>query len=634
VNKLPPNASLQLPRVESSKILRSSPVPLQTPTFGHSAAADQLPGPVERSAKKACRGPAALESQRQPVTPPPTARKGDRKLAPKLDTVTMQNDQDFVQQHYMATTPQQAMGSFVTAQGDMFAYPLSAPASAPAFGAQRSFWDSDPNLAGLNIDFGTGGGEVFQPHSSHQASGPAAWAAANQMLQSHDGVAGHGSGHASSGDHHSTLVSQGPMPMLVTSSAEHRMFAVSYPTPVDDPFGISDNGGAVNPGLLFSQPQSASMHQAPFSQSMQPPGPTAHQGGQLDGSVSSIPEAGNHSELRRSASVKDVTPKKQDRTSASSPTKSTGRPGLSRSFSENRGRKPLGRSSLPTLAPAPRPQSQLVNNAGVGAKRAVVSQPQRPSGRSSPSKSTHHKHQHRLSSLSSIPETSGPRMRTQAKFTIDANGRARVETTVVVVNEPSPTARKRHSSYTAPRRQWDSSSDDDSSSTDEDPIIIPSRNTSFALPDPLKPTTVHPFHSSRPRISERSTTSSTSFRGGLQNDEDSDGETVVDELTPTRKASGDAVSELRKLRESRQRQHTTSKHKRLTSSGSRAAASFGNYSGRCATSPTTLSDASLPTPTSDSSRNRGVRCVCNRTEAGRDEFLVQWCVPYPTSVPT
>jgi hypothetical protein len=607
-NELSPNPSLSLPPVEPSKVLRSSPVPLSTPTFDHPDAGSQIGGIVDRSVKKVRRGTIVTEPQGQIASPPPSARKGERKLAPKLDTTAMQNDQDYNQQaHFMASAQQQGMGGFVTAQGDMFGYPLSAPA-APPYGAQRSFWDTDPSLAGMDIDFGANGAGVFPPPTPHQATGPVDWAGTNQLLQGQGGMDGHGD--ASAGVHQANLGSQPPMSMLVTSSADHSMFAASYPTPIDDPFGMTDAGGAVNPGLLFSRPQSANMD-ASFSQPVPVPNqnPAMAHGGQMTsrGPSTSKPAAGR-AELRRSASAKDPVPRKQDRTAASSPIKETGRPGLSRSLSENRGKKTASRPSLPPLAP--RPRSQLVSNAGVNANKPVILQPQRPSGRLSPSKSNHH---HRLSSLSSIPEATGPEMRTQATFMIDANGRARVETTVVVVDEPSPTASKRHSSYSVTsRQQWNSSDDDDSSSTDDEPIIIPSRNTSFALPDPRKPTTIHPFHDSQRSISERSTTSYTSFHGGSQDAGDSDGETVVNELTPTHKASGDALSELRKLRETRQKQ-SSAKPKRFTSS---------RYPSHPSTSPTTMSESSLPTPTNDT-RTRGVRCVCNRTEAGRDDLLIQ-----------
>jgi hypothetical protein len=619
VNNLSPNPSLTLPPVEPSKVLRSSPTPLQTPTFDTSAVTSQRTGSPEYSAKKARRGTIVTEPQGQTATPPPSARKGERKLAPKLDTAAMQNDQDFGQQaHFMASAHQQGMDGFVTAQGDMFGYPLSAPA-APPYGAQRSFWDPDPSLAGMDIDFSANGGGVFPPPTPHQGSGHVNWASANQLMPDQGGMAGHGDGHAPARNGQHSLVSQPPMSMLVTSSADHSMFATSYPTPVEDPFGMNDAGGAVNPGLIFSRPQSANMDAvASFHQGM--PGLNTNMAVNQDSQMDSrgrppSSKAAGRAELRRTASAKDATPRKQDRASASSPIKETGRPGLSRSFSENRGKKTVSRPSLPPLAP--RPRSQLVGNAGVNANKPLVSQPQRPSGRSSPSKNS--QHHHRLSSLSSIPETSGPEMRTQAKFMIDANGRARVETTVVVVeDEPSPGVVKRHSSYSvASHPSWDS--DDDSSSTDDEPIVIPSRNTSFALPDPRKPTTIHPFHDAQRSISERSTTSYTSFQGGSQEAGDSDGETVVNELTPTRKASGDALSELRKLRETRQKQLSGSVQKRYVPS---------HYPIHPATSPTTMSDTSLPTPTpSTDARTRGVRCVCNSAaEASRNDLLVQWCV--------
>ncbi|KAK4123739.1 hypothetical protein N657DRAFT_572854, partial [Parathielavia appendiculata] len=615
-NELSPNPSLPLPSVEPSTILRSSPALLRTATFDDSGAAGHLAGSVERSAKKYRRSTVVAQPQGQTATPPPSARKGERKLAPKGDTSAMQNEQDYGQQaHFMASAQQQGMGGFMTPQGDVFGYPLSAPAAAPTYGAQRPFWDSDPSLAGMDIDF-TPHGDGMQPATQHHGPELVDWARTNQLLPDQSGMTGPP---PSSVDNGTSLVSQPPMSMLVTSSVDHSLFAASYPNPVDDPFGISDASGVVNPGVLFSRPQSANLHTVSFNnQAIARPttNTVVSQDSRVDSGGASVSKTSGRAELRRSASAKDATPRKPDWASASSLVKEAGRPGLSRSFSENRGKKTVGRPSLPPLAP--RPRSQLVNNAGVNANKPVISQPQRPSGgRSSPSKSSHH--HHRLSSLSSIPETSGPQMRTQAKFTIDSNGRARVETTVVVVDEPSSSAVKRHCSYpVAPRQQW-YSSDDDDSSTDDEPIIIPSRNTSFALPDPRKPTTIHPFHNSQRSMSEYSTMSYTSFQGPSHDAGDSDGETIVnDSTTPTRKASGDALSELRKLRETRQQKPaSSSKPKRFVSS-------HHHYSGNPASSssPTTVSEASLPTPTADT-MTPGVRCVCNRAEAGRNDLLVQ-----------
>ncbi|KAK4169447.1 Isocitrate/isopropylmalate dehydrogenase-domain-containing protein [Cladorrhinum sp. PSN259] len=603
-NPFSPNPSFQLPSVEPSKVLGSSPTQLPTPTFD--------PLVSERSGKKARRGTVTKETtQGQTATPPPSAHKGQRKLAPKPESSAMQNDQGYGQPDFMANAQQQNMGSFVTSQNDMFGYPLSAPATA------QSFWDPNPgDMVGMDVDFGTNGGNVFQnQNGTHQPMSPAEWAQANQM----------------------PLISQAPMPPLVTSAPDQGIFAVHYRTTMEDPFGISGNtGGGVDPGLLFSRPPSANMDAAPLHQSMQTPTVTsshsiAGQGTQPNGRAAPPAQKGpSRTEQRRSSSTRNSGSSKNDRASASSPIKPSGRPGLSRSFSESRGKKATGRQTLPALAPAPRPQSQLVNNAGVNANRPIVSQPQRPSGRSSPLKSNPH---HRLSSLSSIPESSGPRMRTQAKFTIDANGRARVETTVIVEDDTLPSARKRHASHSVRRRQhWASSEDDDSSSTDDEPIIITSRNTSFAIPDPVKPAGIHPFHNPNRSISERSTTSSSyaSFRkGGPLNDgADSDLETVVDkDMTTTGnnlKTEGDALAEVQKLRETRRgHQWSASKPRLNTSFSNSMYASNNNPNGNnLASSPTTATE-SLPTPTTGSRTNRRVRCTCTRTEAGRGEFTLQ-----------
>ncbi|KAK3357480.1 hypothetical protein B0T25DRAFT_160040 [Lasiosphaeria hispida] len=618
VNHFSPNPSLQLPPVEPSRRLQSSPGPLATRAPERSTASDSEPASGERSAKKARHGTTAQEPQAQTATPPPSARKGERKLAAKLDTDAMQNDQGYGQPDFMGNPQQPGMGSYVTTPSDMFNYPLSAPATAPAFGSQRSFWDPDPGMGGMDIDFGANGNTVFQaPNQAHQPMGSVDWGRANQLMQDTGVVPDQSDENTPTGKREHPMVSQAPLQVLGTSAAEQSMFAAAYPSSMDDPFGIVNNGG-VNPGLIFSRPPSSDMDMSSFNASMQTqraPAPLS-QDPQMNAQGSLVTKAPARNQLRRSASEKEMVPRRPDRSLASSPIKATGRPGLSRSFSENRGKKPMSRASLPTLAPAPRPQPQMPNPSGVGANRPIVSQPNRPSGRSSPLKNQHH----RLPSLSSIPETSGPRTRTQAKFTIDSNGRARVETTIIVDDEAPPTIRKRHSAQPITQhRHWNSSEEDDEESSDDDPIIIPSRNTSFALPDPRKPTTVHPFHSSQRSVSERSTTSYTTFRGSLD-DGESDRETVINDLTP--KASGDAASELRKLRESRRGQQLPSgKPRRFvsTSSGPGTAGFAGGYP----VSPTTLTDTSLPTPSTDS-RTRGVRCVCNRPEAHRgDGFLVQ-----------
>jgi len=633
VNHFSPNPSLPLPPVEPARRLQSSPGPLakqnQTQSGDRSSPVEQSLDSLDRSSKKVRRGTVSQgQDQGQTATPPPSAHKG----APKLDISAMQNDQGFGQPDFMGGSQQQpGMGNFVTTPSDMFSYPLSAPATAPDYGSQRSYWDPDPSLGAMDIDFSAANANMFQPQPGGQRTmDSVAWDRTNQSFQG--GVmTEHSQERLSAG------VSQAAMHSLVTSSAEQSIFSATFPAGVDDPFGMAANGVGVDPGLLFSRPPSSSMEMSSFSTSMQTTSIPALAPSQENASVVGGPPSSKGSarnDIRRSSSVKEIAPRKQDRALASSPIKSTSRPGLSRSFSENRGKKPAGRPLLPILAPAPRPQSQpqlqpsLPNSAGSGINRPIVSQPSRPNGRISPSKN----HQ-RLSSLTSIPEITVPRTRTQAKFTIDAFGRARVETTVVVEDEaPPPSARKRYSSHLASHPQrWPSSEDDDSSSSDDEPIIIPSRNTSFALPDPRKPTSMHPFHNSQRSISEHSTTSYRTLRGISQdNGDDSDVETVINDMTPTGKQSGDALSELRKVRESRYRQASASKTKLFGAINNGTSGVFaGNYSGHHHESPTRMTEASLPTPTSSDPSSRAVRCVCGRREVDRDDFLVHWYAVHP-----
>ncbi|KAL2271687.1 hypothetical protein VTJ83DRAFT_1058 [Remersonia thermophila] len=643
VNELSPAPSLSLPSVEPSKILRSSPNPLRTPTLDRTSPAVNAGSAelADRSAKKPRRGTITVDPPSQTATPPPSSHKGERKLVPKPGI--MQNDQDHgAQTHFVSPTPQLSTGSFVASQNDLFGYPLSASAAGP-YGAHRSFWDADPSLSSMDIDFGAGGAGVFPTPALHQVSGAVDWATAAQLLPSPGGLAPNADAHTSGADGHAaTLVSQPPMSMLVASSADASMLGASFAAPLENGFGMGDANGGVNPGLLFSRPQTAVDTSVSFSHAMHPPlSSTAAASASQDHTMLDrgvpIPKAPGKVELRRSASAKDSTPRKQDRVLGTSPAKEGGRPGLTRSFSEHRGKKATaGRPPLPPLAPRPRPQ--LVGNAGVNANKPVISQPQRPSsGRSSPPKSSHSQHHpnhNRLASLSSIPELQGPEMRTQATFMIDANGRARVETTVVVVDgEPRNGASKRVSTYSLAPRQAGWNSDDDSSSTDDEPIIIPSRNTSFALPDPRKPTTIHPFdsyHQPQRSMSQRSITTSSSYRSfqgaprGKEAAADSDGEGVAnnDDATPTRRPSGDALSELRKLRETRQKQAAAAAAASARQQKQRYVIPSQYPRHPSTSSPTTLSESSLPTPT-DSRGSRNIRCVCHRAEVGRGDLLVQ-----------
>jgi hypothetical protein len=211
---------------------------------------------------------------------------------------------------------------------------------------------------------------------------------------------------------------------------------------------------------------------------------------------------------------------------------------------------------------------------------------------------------------------------------------------VVVDDDAPPTIRSRHSAQPLRHQRWNSSEDDNSSSEDDDPIIIPSRNNSFVLPDPRRPSNTHPFHSSQRSISDRSTASYGTLAGGSQDGGDSEAETVMNEVTTPvggSSKSGDAASELRKLRQSRQRNALSTAKKGRPQPPNLSTAGFvggGGYPGQDTISPTTLTDSSLPTPSTDS-RSHGLRCICHRLEAdgAGDGFMVQWYEPPRPTLP-
>ncbi|KAK8082460.1 hypothetical protein PG996_001241 [Apiospora saccharicola] len=615
VNHFSPNPSLSLPPVDPARRLQSSPGPLAIGLgLGH-LDSEQSSDTQEPSHKKVRLGGALQETQAQTATPPPSRRKGGRKLAPKLQTDKMQNDQGYGYD-FVAGTPQQHstnMPNFVTAPTDMFGYPLSAPATAPLYADSRLFWEADPSMSGMELDFPASGADMFQ--SQHRPMSSDDWGQANEMFQE-SGIAPPQNHNQAQNQNQANVQPQkkeralAPKPAAQshnTNDQDTNMFGTSFTQATDDPFSMAGHNGGVDPGLLFPRPPSSHMEPAAFDPMaqlplLQPPMPPQP--------LQSPTEFQPPANLRRSATTKETSGGKRALRPAGTISKSGARPGLSRSFSENRGKKTASKTAaLPTLAPAIRPVQQK--------EAGTESRSMRPNGRASPLKN-----HHRLSSLCSIPESPAPKTRTSVKFTIDSRGRARAETTLVVVGsnddddeDITPRAtRKHHKPARIGSNSWASSEDSDSS-TDDEPIIIPSRNASFALPDPKKPSTVHPFHSSQRIVSEKSASNLGIYNNEpapVQNDGESDAETVLNEPEGRH---GDAASELRKVLETRQKRASMKKGQRVSSSVSHSASSSFNRA--------SLSEVSLPTPSS--SHGRTVRCLCKSGEIipSTDGFMVQ-----------
>ncbi|KAI0007812.1 hypothetical protein F4779DRAFT_628876 [Xylariaceae sp. FL0662B] len=566
------DATLPLPPVDPSRRLPSSPGPLLT---GESPTeVDFQAGSHNLSAKKVRRG-TLLEAAAQTATPPPSTHKGKRRLAPKLQTDTMQNEG--FEQEFVAGTPQQQphLQHYAAAQTDMFGYPMSAPATAPGFGESRSFWDSD--MTGMEMDFSGANANMFQTHN-HRPMNSLDWGKSNEIFQETGVVPPQNQENNPPAKKERPLAPKPPTTNMDTSVVDSSMFSTSYVAPVEDPFALMSQGGGVDPGLLFTRPPSSSMEPATFDPMAQPP--------LLQSFSQPEPLVLPVKQPKRGA----VRRKKTDRLSASSPIKPSGRGGLSRSFSENKGRKPVNRTSnLPNLAPAARPISQ----AGSGRSTPQSSR----SGRTSPLKN-----HHRLSSLTSIPEATGPRTQTSVKFIIDSR--------VVDDEEPARAVMRRQRESGSNSRNC-GSSEDDESSTDDEPIIIPSRNNSFAVPEPRDPSAAS-YLSSQRSASERSASSLGIYNnepGIAHDDPESEAETVMNVTDGS--SRHDATSELRKVVENRQKRASLNTNQRFVSGGP--------YSASSTMSSTTMADGSLPTPSSDGG-NR-IRCVCNTTSSSG--YMVQ-----------
>ncbi|TXC10334.1 hypothetical protein FocTR4_00005684 [Fusarium oxysporum f. sp. cubense] len=601
------NQNLPLPPVEPSRRLASSPNSVTVPQE-YITDTTPLPSPDPakhpQSSKKARKAGVQGAEPSQTATPPPTGRRGARKLADKLN---MQNDQYFGQPDFTGNSQQQQqhdIAALMASSGDMFAYPMTAPAATP-----NTFWD--PSM-GMDFDFSASPSNVFQTtpvqHGHHRHTGSFDWNSEVPLFQDPNApFASAGSDPMQTMQRDRPLAPK-PMGSAGATTASAAMSA-ALSTPLDDPFGLGQSMNGVNPGLLFEPPHNSVLDNPALI--------PVTQAGSAEATIfqsrSRTPLGEN---IRQSTSMKDLrATKAPDRALAPSPVKANPRPGMGRSFSENRGKRaqPQNRPVLPKLAPA-RPVSQASN--GSNSDSAPPNRPMaKPTGRLSPMKS-----QHRLSGLASIPE--GPALqhqsiRTAVKFTIDSRGRARAETTIVP-NEWDWEPSANHPGLTRDRSRTPRDlgpSDDDESSSDDEPIIIPSRNNSFnasfALPDPLRPVGSI-FHSSRRSVSDRSTSSIHDTIGGSQHDADSENETMMYER---KDKIGDAASELRKVMEDRRKRSNPmgqgGQHRSFQGGH------FGPFRGD-SNSPSTLTESSLIT-------DRHVRCLCNRKGADEGDGSMIQC---------
>lgn len=568
VHHLSPNPGISLTPVDTANQLSSSPDPYQT-RFDDSAKKKVTPRKPRKRLEEAFSG--------QTATPPQSASKGSRKLAPKNSSEAMQNESQ--DSHYgISSTPTQNVGftSFPSSSADLFGFPLSAPATAPVFTNTKTFWDPDSSMGGMDLDFTADDANMFAT-GSHKISNSFDWGRNNEIFQESMNV-----------PQNQDIPVQQPAkrqrPLAPKAPRVNVALSTSLPpfefnnntnhVPAqNDPFSAVSLDGSVDPGLLFSRNNSASMSQTFEDISL----PAAR-----PGSSHIVREPYQHQlresrrdqeELRRSRNSRENSAvRRLDRGTVSSPIKGSARPGLQRSVSDGRGKKA---------------QSRIMPR----------------TGRSSPVK------QARPSSLTSIPESPASRPRTEVIFTIDSKGKARTET--IIVGDQLQQVKEAPASLLT--EEWDSSSEH--SSTDEEPIIIPSRNTSFNLPPQPKGPKLTRFETSNRGADVRrhsasasgySQSESSSQHSMSLDGPESEAETVMEEDD----GSGDATRELRKVMEKRKKDQLKQgnpRHHRYASDSRRYYNSSTNIS------PTTVTDPDGATPSS--TRSGTTRCICGNHES-------------------
>lgn len=609
--------------------------------------------------------------------------------------------------------------SFVAGNSDdVFGYAIG-PATAPPVTESRPFWTMDMNTSGMSIDvdLSAAGADLFQTQNpQHRSLNSMDWGRADQVFQQtglvsqpHQGQqqqqqqSSHAQSQVQERRQNQSASARRDRPLAPkTTAMSAPSFGQTTPTQtfsfesfqisMDDPFGTSPGG--VDPVLLFGHPVTSadmdtgvlSSMSMPLNAAPQRPTSSAPEDmGQMTAGMGPGPIFANGSTARGKDTRFGGTGQGQQRRLSErppnviSPTKNGGnRPGLSRSFSENvRGGKRTvggGRNPLPTLAPA-RPatvhQSSLPLPSGIPTSRPQM-QNGRPGGRTSPLKSSHH---HRLSSLTSIPENAAnfhSRSRSRSaktpsvKFVIDENGRARAETVRDDNVDDDDTAEllfPNINQQDASHKSWGGvlpaqatvSDEEYLSSSDDEPIIIPSRNTSFSYPEPPRsssggtsrpPTTSSTLSHSRTRqhsFSDRYSSTSSSFRRAPPDDVVALDDMEIDTLAQSQGGSsgrpstggslGDAAAELRKVMQGvNPRRSISNPNSQLllgSNGGSRHRLTPGQRS-----NSSTISEASL-SATSPSHLDQ-IRCVCNRPEVEVDgvQFLVKWYVTTLNICPT
>lgn len=258
----------------------------------------------------------------------------------------MQNDSQ--DGHYgSAQTPiHPNLMSFPSTSAEFF-YPMSAPATAPVFHNTKPFWDPDSSMGGMDLDFSADDAGMFNMES-HKMSNSFEWGRNNTMFQETVHAPPVGPNIPIQSESTAAKRQRPLAPKLpITRTDSHPTMApfnFTNGSTSDDPFSTVNVSG-VDPGLLYTQnnlvPMPSEFEDVPLP-ALRPV--TSHV--EMRPYQHQLRESRrDQEELHRSRSSREGSrTRRLDRGTVSSPVRGSARPGLSRSMSESRGKRPPGKS--------------------------------------------------------------------------------------------------------------------------------------------------------------------------------------------------------------------------------------------------------------------------------------------------
>ena len=412
------DSGLQLPPVEASRRLSSSPNTSQPPAQENNG---QFPPQAFESLAINKMDPTQMQ------TPPPTRdssrRKAQQAYAAALNTPTTMSRRavapPLAEANYAGSGQTQASPFALTNlqfSPDMYQFNNLGPATAPVYGQQKPMWEQTDSLSSMNIDWSSTFNNPF-PAPPQQPTNQASWQ--NFRPPTNVGV----------NAHNTTTGAQSLQGWVEDDSTRHNYTVATKPVPE------SPTARGVDPSLLmsFSESNTDKTYVA------DPVGPSS--------SSYNLPAQGRQpyeqqsQELKRdhdADQARKVRQHARNSTSSSFGTLKAGvRPGLGRANTVG-GFKSSGRGTL---------------SAGEQIGRTASPLKRQSQG-----------------SLASIPERRKSQRRSVI-LTVDENGRASTETTIIDENSSSE-----------PRQKYPSLWDDDSSeSSSEDEVADRRRHSSFTF---------------------------------------------------------------------------------------------------------------------------------------------------------